>query len=130
MGFSEGIAPDGRVFDGASFVVVHGAGRDESSHAFRAGKVEFDQVVRQRVAAGFGGPDHFFHDAADTGDVFRVFVEFRDADAPQRQAEPVERYVPDELVPLDLFRVVKGACLDARPGKESGKFLRLCGALR
>ena len=53
-GLGERVSPDSRVFDGAAFVVVHGAGRDESPHGFRTGKVEFNQIFRQGVAAGPG----------------------------------------------------------------------------
>lgn len=67
---------------------------------------------------------------ARPGDVFRVLIEFRNADAPQRQAQPVERDVPDELVPLDLLRGVKGARLDAGVGKQFGEFPGLFGAFR
>ena len=92
--------------------------------------MEFHQVIRQGVAAGLRRPDYFLHDAARPGDVFRVLIEFRNADAAQRQAQPVERDVPDELVPLDLLRDVKGARLDAGVGKQFGEFPGLFRAFR
>ncbi len=121
-GLGERVSPDSRVFDGAAFVVVHGAGRNESPHGFRTGKMEFNQIFRQGIAAGFGCLHHFLHDAARPRDVFRVLVKFRNADASQSQAKSVKRDVPDEFVPLDLLCGVKGARFDAGIGKQLGEF--------